>query len=132
MITCITDAFFFFASETEKLVVTSAVTTSTSTTTTATTTAAAKQESPRTTAPVVNVQNMQEKTSSTEALKVAGQDGVTSDQLAKIQASVAIEGYIDEENTDSGGEGMYRERDEFVVKIEDIDALKVIQMFVLN
>uniref|UniRef100_A0A7M4FUX1 Glutamine and serine rich 1 n=1 Tax=Crocodylus porosus TaxID=8502 RepID=A0A7M4FUX1_CROPO len=114
-------------SETEKLAATSAVTTSTSTTTTttATTTAAVKQESPHTTAPVVNVQNMQEKTSSTEALKVAGQDGVTSDQLAKIQASVAIEGYIDEENTDSGGEGMYRERDEFVVKIEDIDALKV-------
>ncbi|XP_062431812.1 glutamine and serine-rich protein 1 isoform X2 [Rhea pennata] len=80
-----------------------------------------KQEFPQTTAPVVNVQ---EKMSSADPLKVAQQDAVTSDQLAKIQATVAIEGCTDEENTDSGGEGMYRERDEFVVKIEDIDTLK--------
>nr|XP_042713209.1 glutamine and serine-rich protein 1 isoform X4 [Chrysemys picta bellii] len=99
-------------SETEKMAVA----------TTANTTALVKQESPNTTAPVVNVQ---EKTSSAELLKIADQDGVTSDQLAKIQAAVAIEGCTDEENTDSGGEGMYRERDEFVVKIEDIDMLKM-------
>ncbi|XP_064368979.1 glutamine and serine-rich protein 1 isoform X1 [Dromaius novaehollandiae] len=88
----------------------------------AATTAVIKQEPPQTTAPVVSVQ---EKMSSADPLKVAQQDAVTSDQLAKIQATVAIEGCTDEENTDSGGEGMYRERDEFVVKIEDIDTLKV-------
>ncbi|NWQ97957.1 QSER1 protein, partial [Burhinus bistriatus] len=88
----------------------------------AATTAVIKQESPQTTAPVVN---MQEKMNPADALKVAQQDAVTSDQLAKIQATVAIEGCTDEENTDSGGEGMYRERDEFVVKIEDIETLKV-------
>uniref|UniRef100_A0A8B9PLX2 Glutamine and serine rich 1 n=1 Tax=Apteryx owenii TaxID=8824 RepID=A0A8B9PLX2_APTOW len=88
----------------------------------AATTAVIKQEPPQTTAPVVKVQ---EKMSSADPLKVAQQDAVTSDQLAKIQATVAIEGCTDEENTDSGGEGMYRERDEFVVKIEDIDTLKV-------
>ncbi|NXN68764.1 QSER1 protein, partial [Himantopus himantopus] len=85
-------------------------------------TAVIKQESPQTTAPVVNAQ---EKMNPADALKVAQQDAVTSDQLAKIQATVAIEGCTDEENTDSGGEGMYRERDEFVVKIEDIETLKV-------
>ncbi|XP_009459695.1 PREDICTED: glutamine and serine-rich protein 1 isoform X2 [Nipponia nippon] len=79
-------------------------------------------ESPQTAAPVVNVQ---EKMNPADPLKVAQQDAVTSDQLAKIQATVAIEGCTDEENTDSGGEGMYRERDEFVVKIEDIETLKV-------
>ncbi|KAL8169802.1 UNVERIFIED_CONTAM: hypothetical protein K2H54_058059 [Gekko kuhli] len=53
------------------------------------------------------------------------EDGADSDPLAKPQATAAIEGCTEEENEDSGGEGMYRERDEFVVKIEDIDALKV-------
>ncbi|XP_015265272.1 PREDICTED: glutamine and serine-rich protein 1 [Gekko japonicus] len=53
------------------------------------------------------------------------EDGADSDPLAKPQATAAIEGCTEEENGDSGGEGMYRERDEFVVKIEDIDALKV-------
>uniref|UniRef100_A0A8C8RM24 Glutamine and serine rich 1 n=1 Tax=Pelusios castaneus TaxID=367368 RepID=A0A8C8RM24_9SAUR len=90
--------------------------------TSSTPTAVVKQESPNTTAPVINVR---EKTSPAEPLKLADQDGETSDQLAKIQAAVAIEGCTDEENTDSGGEGMYRERDEFVVKIEDIDMLKL-------
>ncbi|KAJ8281348.1 hypothetical protein GJAV_G00066570 [Gymnothorax javanicus] len=47
------------------------------------------------------------------------------DQLAKQLNSVAIEGLTDEDLSDSGGEGMYRERDEFVVKIEDIECLKV-------
>ncbi|KAM9266683.1 glutamine and serine-rich protein 1 [Cariama cristata] len=101
-------------SEAEKLAVITAAATST--------TAVIKQESSQTTAPVVNVQ---EKMNPTDPLKVAQQDAVTSDQLAKIQATVAIEGCTDEENTDSGGEGMYRERDEFVVKIEDIETLKV-------
>lgn len=50
---------------------------------------------------------------------------VPSDKLATQLGSVAIEGLTDEELSDSGGEGMYRERDEFVVKNEDIDSLKV-------
>ncbi|NXG79257.1 QSER1 protein, partial [Baryphthengus martii] len=87
-----------------------------------TTTAVVKQESPQTTAPVVSVQ---EKMNPADPLKGAQQDAGTPEQLAKIQATVAIEGCTDEENTDSGGEGMYRERDEFVVKIEDIETLKV-------
>ncbi|NWU47162.1 QSER1 protein, partial [Dromas ardeola] len=103
-----------FSSEAEKMAVVTAAA--------ATTTAVIKQEPPQTAAPVVNVQ---EKMNPADALKVAQQDAVTSDQLAKIQATVAIEGCTDEENTDSGGEGMYRERDEFVVKIEDIETLKV-------
>ncbi|NXJ73262.1 QSER1 protein, partial [Trogon melanurus] len=87
-----------------------------------TTTAVIKQESLQTAALVVGVQ---EKVNPADPLKVAQQDAVALDQLAKVQATVAIEGCTDEENTDSGGEGMYRERDEFVVKIEDIDTLKV-------
>uniref|UniRef100_UPI0037E8D5AE glutamine and serine-rich protein 1 n=1 Tax=Semicossyphus pulcher TaxID=241346 RepID=UPI0037E8D5AE len=46
-------------------------------------------------------------------------------QLAVQLTSVAIEGLTDEELSDSGGEGMYRERDEFVVRNEDIESLKV-------
>lgn len=46
-------------------------------------------------------------------------------QLAVKLMSVAIEGLTDEELSDSGGEGMYRERDEFVVRNEDIENLKV-------
>ena len=46
-------------------------------------------------------------------------------QLAVQLPSVAIEGLTDEELSDSGGEGMYRERDEFVVRNEDIENLKV-------
>uniref|UniRef100_A0A8C0FYT7 Glutamine and serine rich 1 n=1 Tax=Bubo bubo TaxID=30461 RepID=A0A8C0FYT7_BUBBB len=101
-----------------KTVTTTAVVTAATTATTA----VIKQESPQIAAPVVNVQ---EKMNAADPLKVAQQDAGTSDQLAKIQATVAIEGCTDEENTDSGGEGMYRERDEFVVKIEDIETLKV-------
>ncbi|KAM6274338.1 glutamine and serine-rich protein 1 isoform 3-T3 [Porphyrio hochstetteri] len=100
-------------SEAEKVAVVTAAPTAT--------TAVIKQESPQTTAPVVNVQ---EKINPSDPSKVTQQDAVTSDQLAKIQATVAMEGCTDEENTDSGGEGMYRERDEFVVKIEDIETLK--------
>ncbi|XP_041917803.1 glutamine and serine-rich protein 1 [Alosa sapidissima] len=51
--------------------------------------------------------------------------GVPPDQLAVQLVTVAIEGLTDEELSDSGGEGMYRERDEFVVKNEDIESLKV-------
>ena len=46
-------------------------------------------------------------------------------QLALQLTGVAIEGLTDEELSDSGGEGMYRERDEFVVRNEDIENLKV-------
>ncbi|XP_048340310.1 glutamine and serine-rich protein 1 isoform X2 [Sphaerodactylus townsendi] len=53
------------------------------------------------------------------------EEGVESGQLAKPQVAAAIEGCTEEENGESGGEGMYRDRDEFVVKIEDIDALQV-------
>ncbi|XP_028298798.1 glutamine and serine-rich protein 1 isoform X2 [Gouania willdenowi] len=47
------------------------------------------------------------------------------DQLAAKLRTVAVEGLTDEELSDSGGEGMYRERDEFVVRNEDIENLKV-------
>ncbi|XP_042359738.1 glutamine and serine-rich protein 1 [Plectropomus leopardus] len=49
----------------------------------------------------------------------------TPGQLAVQLTSVAIEGLTDEELSDSGGEGMYRERDEFVVRNEEIENLKV-------
>ncbi|KAK2527301.1 Qser1 [Columba livia] len=88
----------------------------------AATAAVTKQESPPTAAPAVGAP---EKTNPAEPSKVPHLDAATSDPLAKTQATVAIEGCTDEENTDSGGEGMYRERDEFVVKIEDIETLKV-------
>ncbi|XP_026520580.1 glutamine and serine-rich protein 1 isoform X2 [Notechis scutatus] len=51
-------------------------------------------------------------------------ESVLTDQLAKPQALVAIEGYTEDDHGDSDGEGIYRERDEFVVKIEDIEPLK--------
>ncbi|CAL9701763.1 unnamed protein product [Knipowitschia caucasica] len=44
--------------------------------------------------------------------------------LATQLPSVALEGLTDDELSDSGGEGMYRERDEFVVRKEDIDSLQ--------
>ncbi|XP_027693487.1 glutamine and serine-rich protein 1 isoform X1 [Vombatus ursinus] len=86
--------------------------------------AAVKQESAhKATSPAVNAS---ENTSSAEPSKLSGLDldGVSSDQLAKVQETAALEGCA-EENSDSGGEGQYRERDEFVVKVEDIDSLKV-------
>lgn len=49
----------------------------------------------------------------------------TPSQVAVQLPSVALEGLTDDELSDSGGEGMYRERDEFVVRNEDIDSLKV-------
>ncbi|XP_014341179.1 glutamine and serine-rich protein 1 isoform X2 [Latimeria chalumnae] len=80
------------------------------------------QESPCTPSSALKVQEM---TKTMESPKQGDQDKAASDQLAVKQETVALEGSTDEENTDSGGEGMYRERDEFVVKIEDIDALKL-------
>ena len=50
----------------------------------------------------------------------------TPSQAAVLLPSVALEGLTDDELSDSGGEGMYRERDEFVVRNEDIENLKVL------
>ncbi|XP_036391170.1 glutamine and serine-rich protein 1-like isoform X2 [Megalops cyprinoides] len=64
-------------------------------------------------------------TSSAQLCAQKLQQEVPSDQLAEQLMSVAIEGLTDEDLSDSGGEGMYRERDEFVVKNEDIECLKM-------
>ncbi|KAM8927057.1 proline-rich protein 12 isoform 2-T2 [Pelodytes ibericus] len=45
--------------------------------------------------------------------------------LAKKQETAAISGETDEEDIESGGEGIFRERDEFVIRVEDIQALKL-------
>ncbi|XP_075461864.1 proline-rich protein 12 isoform X2 [Ascaphus truei] len=45
--------------------------------------------------------------------------------LAKKQDTAAICGETDEEDVESGGEGIFRERDEFVIRVEDIQALKL-------
>lgn len=45
--------------------------------------------------------------------------------LAKKQETAAICGETDEEEAESGGEGIFRERDEFVIRVEDVQALKV-------
>lgn len=45
--------------------------------------------------------------------------------LAKKQETAAICGETDEDEAESGGEGIFRERDEFVIRVEDIQALKV-------
>ncbi|XP_012930261.2 glutamine and serine-rich protein 1 isoform X2 [Heterocephalus glaber] len=68
--------------------------------------------------------NSLENINATEPPKPIELDSLPSDQLAKGQDTVAIEGFTDEENTESGGEGQYRERDEFVIKIEDIETFK--------
>lgn len=47
--------------------------------------------------------------------------------LAQKQSGAAIVGETDEDESESGGEGIFRERDEFVVRIEDIKCLKVQQ-----
>uniref|UniRef100_A0A3P9H4R0 Glutamine and serine rich 1 n=1 Tax=Oryzias latipes TaxID=8090 RepID=A0A3P9H4R0_ORYLA len=63
------------------------------------------------------------------AIVTKDQHAVTpSGQLAMQLLAVAVEGLTDEELSDSGGEGMYRERDEFVVRNEDIETLKVTMM----
>ena len=66
-----------------------------------------------------------ENINSSEPPKSIELDSLLSDQFAKGQDTVAIEGFTDEEDPESGGEGQYRERDEFVVKIEDIETFKV-------
>ncbi|XP_054998151.1 glutamine and serine-rich protein 1 isoform X2 [Sorex araneus] len=68
--------------------------------------------------------NNLENTNSAEPPKPVELDSLPLDQFAKGQDTIAIEGFTDEENTESGGEGQYRERDEFVVKIEDIETFK--------
>ncbi|TKS92477.1 Proline-rich protein 12 [Collichthys lucidus] len=50
---------------------------------------------------------------------------LTSLHLAKKQANAAIAGESEEEDSESGGEGIFRERDEFVVRTEDIGTLKM-------
>ncbi|KYO30333.1 proline-rich protein 12 isoform A [Alligator mississippiensis] len=45
--------------------------------------------------------------------------------LAKKQETAAICGETDEDEAESGGEGIFRERDEFVIRVEDIQALKL-------
>ncbi|XP_049570173.1 glutamine and serine-rich protein 1 isoform X3 [Orcinus orca] len=90
-------------------------------TTSSTTVGAVKQEPLYSTSSAVNIL---ENINSAEPPKSIEHDGLPSDQFAKGQDTVAIEGFTDEENTESGGEGQYRERDEFVVKIEDIETFK--------
>ncbi|KAF6105790.1 glutamine and serine rich 1 [Phyllostomus discolor] len=68
--------------------------------------------------------NIPENKSSTELPKPIEPDGLPSNQCAKGQDTVAIEGFTDDEDIESGGEGQYRERDEFVLKIEDIETFK--------
>ncbi|XP_023617591.1 glutamine and serine-rich protein 1 isoform X2 [Myotis lucifugus] len=68
--------------------------------------------------------NILENKGSTELPKPIELDRLPSNQFAKGQDTIAIEGFTDDENTESGGEGQYRERDEFVVKIEDIETFK--------
>ncbi|MBZ3888999.1 Glutamine and serine-rich protein 1 [Sciurus carolinensis] len=103
----------------------SANTTST-VTTSSTTVGAVKQESLQSTSSAVNIL---ENTNSSEPPKPIELDGLPLEQFAKEQDTVAIEGFTDEENTGSGGEGQYRERDEFVVKIEDIETFKYLGYF---
>ncbi|XP_029102686.1 proline-rich protein 12-like isoform X1 [Scleropages formosus] len=50
---------------------------------------------------------------------------ITPLHLAKKQTNAAIAGESEEEDSESGGEGIFRERDEFVVRTEDIATLKL-------
>nr|XP_036875564.1 glutamine and serine-rich protein 1 [Manis javanica] len=100
---------------------TSPTTNTTGTSTSSTTVGTVKQEPFYTTSPAVNTL---ENISSTHPPKPFEQGGLPSDQFAKGQSTVAIQGFTDEENTESGGEGQYKERDEFVIKIEDIETFK--------
>ncbi|XP_048868860.1 proline-rich protein 12 isoform X2 [Brienomyrus brachyistius] len=50
---------------------------------------------------------------------------ITPLHLAKKQINAAIAGESEEEDSESGGEGIFRERDEFVVRTEDIGTLKL-------
>uniref|UniRef100_A0A8C5QVG9 Glutamine and serine rich 1 n=1 Tax=Leptobrachium leishanense TaxID=445787 RepID=A0A8C5QVG9_9ANUR len=82
--------------------------------------ASVKQESPAGSSP----RNAEEKSKGSDSLKPAQSDVSQTEPLATSQEAIAIEGFTDDENLESGGEGIYRERDEFVVKIEDIEMLK--------
>ncbi|XP_072322370.1 glutamine and serine-rich protein 1 isoform X2 [Scyliorhinus torazame] len=70
-------------------------------------------------------EEVQEPTEALESLEQNEQDDLNPTERAAKQELLALEGSTDEDDIESGGEGMYRERDEFVVKIEDIKALKV-------
>lgn len=94
-------------------------------TTSSTSVGTIKQEPLYSTSSAVNIL---ENKGSTELPKPVELDGLPSNQFAKGQDTIAIEGFTDDENTESGGEGQYRERDEFVVKIEDIETFKVMWM----
>uniref|UniRef100_A0A3P8WSM4 Proline rich 12a n=1 Tax=Cynoglossus semilaevis TaxID=244447 RepID=A0A3P8WSM4_CYNSE len=50
---------------------------------------------------------------------------ITSLHLAQKQEDAAIVGESEEDDSESGGEGIFRERDEFVVRVEDIQTLKL-------
>ncbi|KAM7087244.1 glutamine and serine-rich protein 1 isoform 2-T2 [Molossus nigricans] len=109
-------------SEALQVATTSLTANTTGTATTSTTTVrAVKQEPLYSTS---STGNILENKSSTELSKPIELDGLHSNQFAKGQDTVAIEGFTDDDNTESGGEGQYRERDEFVVKIEDIETFK--------
>ncbi|KAG8542338.1 hypothetical protein GDO81_026928 [Engystomops pustulosus] len=84
------------------------------------TTTVVKQESP----PVPSPRTTQEKPKVVETQKSTQNELTQTEQLALPQEVIALEGCTDDEGTESGGEGIYRERDEFVVKIEDIEMLK--------
>ncbi|XP_069079619.1 glutamine and serine-rich protein 1 isoform X4 [Pleurodeles waltl] len=77
-----------------------------------------KQEPPCTFAPAIKVE---EKPKAIETPTLPFFDA----NLIKLQGTVAFEGFTEDEQSDSGGEGTFRERDEFVVKLEDMDVLKV-------
>nr|XP_029485633.1 proline-rich protein 12-like isoform X1 [Oncorhynchus nerka] len=50
---------------------------------------------------------------------------VTSLHVAQKQEDAAIAGESEEDESESGGEGIFRERDEFVVRVEDIATMKL-------
>lgn len=122
LIICIIDLNLLdLVSEALQVATTSPTANTTGTATTSSTTVGAVKQEPHYSSSSAVMENI----SSTEPPKPIELDGLSSDQFAKGQDTVAIEGFTDEENTESGGEGQYRERDEFVVKIEDIETFKV-------
>ncbi|XP_055786737.1 proline-rich protein 12-like [Salvelinus fontinalis] len=50
---------------------------------------------------------------------------VTSLHVAQKQEDAAIAGESEDDKSESGGEGIFRERDEFVVRVEDIGTMKL-------
>ncbi|KAK6302148.1 hypothetical protein J4Q44_G00282010 [Coregonus suidteri] len=50
---------------------------------------------------------------------------VTSLHVAQKQEDAAIAGESEDDESESGGEGIFRERDEFVVRVEDIATMKL-------